>query len=54
MSETPMENDGSDAELMALQLVNATYLDTADLITNPDVKARCIARATEARSSTED
>ena len=50
MSETSMENDSSDSELMALQLANAnTYLDTADLITNPEVKARCIAQATEAQ-----
>ena len=49
MSEPPMENDSSDSELMALQLANAnTY--TSDLITNPDVKARCLARATEAHN----
>jgi len=30
MSETPMENDSTDAELMALQLANAnTYLRPA-------------------------
>ena len=46
-----MENDSSDSELMALQLANAnTYLDTADLITNPDVKTQCITRATEAQN----
>jgi len=51
MSEIPMENDSTDAELMALQLANANaYLDTAGLITNPDVKARCIAQATEAQN----
>jgi len=51
MSEKPMENDSTDPELMALQLANAnTYLDTAALITNPDVKARCIAQATEAQN----
>ena len=45
------ENDSSDSELMALQLANAnTYLDTANLITNPDVKARCLAQATEAHN----
>ena len=45
------ENDSSDSELMALQLANAsTYLDTADLITNPDVKARCLSQATEAHN----
>jgi len=50
MTETPM-NDSSDSELMGLQLANAnTCLDTADLITNPEVKARCIAQATEAQN----
>jgi len=47
-----MENESVVPEVMAQQLVKANIcLDTAELIPVRGVKARCVARATEAQNA---